>query len=135
MALVNQPVFAQKSYSAVTQLATANTALDGTGTIATLFTAGPDGALLTHLHIVSRATSVATAVRLFLSYDGGVTWGYVQAVLSAAFTVANTTAQVPPTLIDRNNPDGAWRIPAGAVVGLTEAVATPLNVYAEWIDF
>lgn len=135
MALTNTPVFTQGSRSVNVSLATANTALDGTGTITTLLTAGANGSLVTHLHIVSGATTTATAVRFFLSNDGGSTWVYFYPALHAAFTVANTTAQTPTTVVDRNNPDGAIRLAANAVLGFTEAVANSIRVYAEVVDF
>ena len=134
MAMTYQPVFAQAPKFNSVALTAANTATDGTGTIATLVTAGADGALVTHLGILSTATSVATAVRLFISLDGS-TWQFIHPVLMAAFTVATTTAQTPTLIIDRLNPDAAYRLPANARLGVTEAVSTPLRVFAEWVNY
>lgn len=135
MALTNQPVFAQTPKSNVAAMSTANTAADGTGTITTLVTAGADGALVTQIHAYARATVVAGAVRLFVSYDGGTTWSFILATAVTAFTLSNTTAQTALTIVDRNNPDAAIRLPANARLGVTISIANNLNVYAEWIDF
>lgn len=132
--MANSPVFAQTPKAENINIIAANTALDGSGSITTLVTAGANGALVTHMHIISQATSVATGVRMFISFDGGA-WEYIQSFLHAAFTVATTSAQTPTTIVDRNNPDAAIRLPANARLGFTEGVATNIRIYAEWMDF
>lgn len=53
----------------VGQVSTANTARDGTGTIATIFTAGSNGSRIDDIWISATGTTTAGVVRLFL-HDG-----------------------------------------------------------------
>ena len=59
-------------------------------------TAGADGALLTSLSAIPRATVTATALYLFVSNDGGTTKRLLDSALMEAHTVAATTA-IPVT--------------------------------------
>ena len=52
----------------------ANTALDGSGTLITLFTAGAEGAIVSKLDFWAQATVTATRCNVFISIDGGTTW-------------------------------------------------------------
>ena len=61
--------YAATPRTAVAQVTTANTARDGTGTLATVFTAGASGSRIDDLAIVAAATTTAGMVRLFL-HDG-----------------------------------------------------------------
>lgn len=134
MPMTYQPVFAQTPKFNSVALTAANTATDGSGTISVVATAGANGALVTHLGVLSTATSVLTAVRLFISLDGS-TWQFIHPIAHAAFTFATTTAQTPSLFVDRLNPDAAYRLPANARLGVTEGVTTPLRVFAEWVDY
>ncbi len=49
------------------RLTTANTATDGTGTVAILFTAGANGARLDKVLCLAGGSNVATAIRLFIN--------------------------------------------------------------------
>lgn len=51
------------------QVSTANTNRDGTGTIATIFTAGSSGSRIDDIYIVATGTTTANVVRLFV-HDG-----------------------------------------------------------------
>ncbi len=48
-----------------TPLVSANTALDGTGTVGTIITAGVNGTRVPRVRIVHRGTNVATVLRVF----------------------------------------------------------------------
>ena len=61
--------YAATPKTAVAQVSTANTARDGTGTLATVFTAGTNGSRIDDISIVATATTTAGMVRLFL-HDG-----------------------------------------------------------------
>ena len=61
-----------------------------------LVTAGADGALVTRISAIPRATVAANRLNLFLSGDGGSTKRLFSSVLMAAHTVANNT-QTPQT--------------------------------------
>lgn len=59
-------------------------------------TAGADGALLTSLTAIPRATVAATLLYLWISSDGGTTKRLLKTVLMAAHTVAVNT-EIPAT--------------------------------------
>ena len=133
MAFTNMPAFPQTFRSTTVTISTANTALDGSGTITEAFTANANGALVTHVQFIAYPTCVASAIRLFVW--NGTTWNYTDAGAIAAHTVANTTASPITTIIPRTLPDDALKIPANGKLGFTNAVATPLRIYIEWIDY
>jgi hypothetical protein len=61
--------YAATPRTAVAQVTTANTARDGTGTLATVFTAGASGSRIDDILIIATGTTTAGVVRLFL-HDG-----------------------------------------------------------------
>ncbi len=61
--------YASTPRAAVGQVSVANTARDGTGTLATIFTAGSSGSRIDDIKIQATGTTTAGAVRLFL-HDG-----------------------------------------------------------------
>lgn len=137
MSLNKDPIFAGAPKLASVTVVTANTALDGTGTLSTILTAGADGALVTSLKALTRATlGAANALRLFVSTDAGVTKGLIDERLMAAYTVAATSAQTPVTFINRSNPDDAMRLPAGAILyaSIHTALAGGIQFTAEYSD-
>ena len=54
-----------------TQISTANTARDGTGTIATIWTVGANGGLCQSVRVQATATTTAGVIRLFQKPSGG----------------------------------------------------------------
>ncbi len=90
--------FAQTPKTA-TAVATAASVVSGddapTNTIL-LETAGSDGAILTKLTAIPRATVTASSLCLFISQDSGTTKRLIDSVLMEAHTVADTTA-IPKT--------------------------------------
>lgn len=137
MAFSNAPVFAQTPKAAVAKVTAANAALDGSGAVTMLLAAGSDGAVVTSLQARCQATVTATALRLFLSLDNGLTWALFDEKLMSACTVSATTAQSAVVFIDKNNPDGAIRLPAGARLGVASGVAVSGGIcfVAEYTDY
>lgn len=110
-------------------LVTANTLFDGTGTLATLFTAGASGSLVNSIELTTRATqATAVAIRFFISTDGGTTKKFWREKLFTVVTIANTTAHDPIKVIDKESPDAALRLPANAI--LYGCPATTANISA-----
>ena len=72
------------------QVSTANTARDGTGTIATILTAGASGTRIDDIDIVAAGTTTAGVVRLFL-HDGTNARLYKE-ILVSAITPSATVA-------------------------------------------
>lgn len=82
-------------------LKTANTAKDGTGTVATIFTAGSDGARVERIRVRALGTNVATVLRLFIN-NGGANSTPTNNVLYAEMTVAATTLSEAAALLTTN---------------------------------
>ena len=117
MALNKDPIFAAAPKWGFAVATAANTALDGTGTTYTILTAGPDGSVVTSLVAYARATVTATACRLFISTDAGVTKTYFADLLMPGVTVNNITANGSLiTFVNKLNPDSAIRLPANAIL-------------------
>ena len=83
--------YAATPRTAVGQVTTANTARNGTGTIATIFTGGSSGSRIDDISIVATGTTTAGVVRLFL--NDGTTSYLLQEILVTAIT-PSTTVQV-----------------------------------------
>ena len=133
----NAVLCAQLPKAAFARVTAANTSLDGSGTITPLLTAGADGCLVTSLQARCQATVTATALRLWVSLDGGASWALWDEKLMVAYTVAQITAQNAVTFVDKVAPDTALRLPANAKLGVTSAVALSGGIVfvAEFMDF
>lgn len=60
-----------------------------------LVTAGANGARVTKISAIARATVTATELQLYVSYDAGSTKKLINSKAMAAYTVAQTTANTP----------------------------------------
>ncbi len=130
--------FAQtpKTATAVATAAVASLGTDApTGTVL-LGTAGADGAVVTRLMALPRATVTASSLVLFLSKDGGVTQRLIDSELMAAHTVAATTA-IPETNFGNISDSSPLRLEAGdrLYVGSQVALASGIVFKAEWMDY
>lgn len=130
--------FAQtpKTATAVVTAATTSITTDApTGTVL-LGTAGADGAVVTRLMAIPRATVTASSLVLFLSKDGGVTQRLIDSELMAAHTVAATTA-IPETNFGNISDSSPLRLEAGdrLYVGSQVALASGIVFKAEWMDY
>jgi hypothetical protein len=69
MAINTSPIFSKRGdiQWAATPINAANTARDGTGTVASIFTAGADGAFVQRLIARSLGTNVASVLRVFIN--------------------------------------------------------------------
>ena len=67
--MATAPAYASTVQSALTQVSVANTARDGTGTIATLVTAAANGTRIDDIYIAATGTTTAWMVRMFI-HDG-----------------------------------------------------------------
>jgi hypothetical protein len=132
MAINTTPIFTKQGSiqwnpAAITA---ANTAKDGTGTVATLFTAGADGAFAQKLVARPLGTNVATVLRVFIN-NGGVNSTAANNSLIAEMTLPATTlsevAAQPPFELPLN-----LALPAGykllATLGTTVAAGHQVSV-------
>jgi hypothetical protein len=126
---------APKTASCVVTTASADLTTTPTNTVK-LLTAGADGALLTRLSAIPRATVTASSLLLWVSLDGGTTKSLVDSALMSAHTVAATTA-IPVTAFSRYSEDTPERLQAGAelYVGSAVTLAGGIVFTAEYTDF
>lgn len=130
--------FGQTAKTASAVVTAASASLDGdapTNTVL-LLTAGTNGALLTRLSAIPRATVTASSLLVWKSRDSGTTKRLIDSALMAAHTVATTTA-VPVTGFSRFSEDSPLRLEAGisVYVGSAVALAGGIVFYAEFTDF
>lgn len=106
-----------------------------TGTVL-LATAGTEGAIVTRLAAMPRATATASSLVLFLSKDGGTTLRLIDSELMAAHTVAATTA-IPETAFGNISDSSPLRLDAGDElhVGSQVALASGIVFAAQWMDY
>lgn len=83
--------YAATPRAALGQVSAANTARDGTGTLASIFTAGASGSRIDDIYIAATGTVTAGVVRLFL-FDGTVNRLWLEILVTA--TTPSTTQAV-----------------------------------------
>lgn len=101
-----------------------------------LVTAGAEGAILTRLSAIPRATVTASSLVLFTSSDAGTTMRLIDSALMAAQTVATTTA-ITATTFSTYSETTPLRLQAGErlYVGSQVALASGIVFKAEFTDF
>jgi hypothetical protein len=92
--------YASTVRTAQQQVSTANTNRNGTGTIATVFTAGSSGSRVDDIYIVATGTTTAGVIRLFLN-DGTNTWLWKE-ILVAAITPSTTQTVWSASLLEQS---------------------------------
>ncbi len=137
MAKTFTAAFAQtpQTGSAVATLAGAVTSDTPTNTVL-IGTAGAEGAILTKLSAIPRATVTASGLYLFISQDAGTTKRMVDSALMGAHTWAATTDN-EPTIFDDITETTPIRLEAGDELYVSSAVALAGGIVfnAEWTDF
>lgn len=94
------PRFVDPGKSWTVAIGTANTALDGTGTVATLATAGTNGSLITMVRVKAIVATTAGMIRFFL-HDGSAFFLWHEIDVTAATpsgTVKAFMAEYEPTV-------------------------------------
>lgn len=115
---------------------TANTALDGTGTVNTLLTAGANGSAVMRIRFTSAGANIATVARIFINDGGGATavhnvfWGEVQLPSTGALT-ANSPTTPPVEIAGPANLQGTYKLLV--VLGTTVSAGWYCSAeYANW---
>lgn len=91
-----QAQYASTARTAIAQATSANTTRDGTGTIATVFTAGASGSRIDDVTITAVGTTTAGMVRLFL--HDGTNARLLREVAVSAITPSGTVAAFTASL-------------------------------------
>jgi len=99
-------------------------------------TAGVNGAIMTAMSAMPRATVTATALYLFISKDSGTTKQLIDSELMEAQTLATTTA-IDETPFARISETVPIRLEAGdeLYIGAAVVLASGIVFKAEWTDF
>lgn len=128
--------FAQIPKTATAVVTGAATMTDTPTNTVLLATAGTDGAILTRLTAIPRATVTASSLVLFISKDNGTTQRLIDSELMAAHTVAVTTA-IPETVFSLYSEAAPLRLEAGdrLYVGSQVALAGGIVFRAEFTNF
>jgi hypothetical protein len=127
--VATDPVFASTPVSAVGQVSAANTNRDGTGTIATVKTAGASGTRIEYVRVVATGTTTAGVVRLFL-HDGSNA-RLIAEVLVDAVTPGTTTEVFSADWA----PNEPIHIPTGYSLRASTHNAETFNVFVHGGDF
>ena len=129
--------FAQTTKVGTAVVTLAGTIIDDEPTNTELIaTVGEDGALLTSLTAIPRATATASALYLFISQDGGVTKRLVDSALMKAHTVEATTA-IPVTKFENISEITPIRLEAGDELYVSSGVALADGIVftAQWMEY
>jgi hypothetical protein len=89
--MATTPQFSSTVRTAFAQVTTANTNRDGTGTIATIFTAGSSGSRIENVTIQAAVTTTAGMVRLYI-HDGTNARLFFEQAITAATPSATVKA-------------------------------------------
>lgn len=92
--------YAATPRTAVGSVSTANTARNGTGTIATIFTGGTNGSRIDDITIIATGTVTAGVVRLFL--NDGTTSFLLQEIMVSATTPSATVQTFTSQLLNQS---------------------------------
>lgn len=126
------PVFASVPRTAVAAVSTANTNRDGTGTIATIFTAGSSGSKVNEIVLAATGDPADSVVVLYL-HDGSTAWDFDEVDLGnpAAGSTTVSPYRVRRFYDNLNLPNG-WSIRGSITVALTAGV---VNIFAHGGDY
>jgi len=129
------PIFTLVPNVGFGEVATANTAKDGTGTVVLVFTAGANGSYLQKARIKAKGSNVATSLRFFLN-NGSTPTTAANNTLIGEITIAATTLSETAALAE-NEYIFDVPIPSGYRIYVTigTTVAAGLHVQAYGGDY
>jgi hypothetical protein len=136
MAANNNPIFVgtPKNWFVPTGL-TANTALDGTGTTATLLTAGSNGSRVTKLRLYHLGTNIATVVRFFINNGSSSAVSTNNMLVHEETMAANTLSQTAASVAVEVNVDIPMAAGYKILVSIGTTIASGIAVSADGGDF
>lgn len=106
---------------------TANTAVDGTGFVAPVFTAGTNGSYLQRLIARPAGTNIATVLRVFIN-NGSTNATAANNILAGEATLPATTASAVTALQAVEVPFN-FAVPAGYVINVTLGTTVAAGYY------
>lgn len=132
MAVNTAPIFIDAGYIGAVTISTANTNLDGTGTIADLVDAGTtDGIRVDRIEAVATGTTTAGVLRFFI-HDNTVWRFWREAPVTAAVpSVSIRAARIAPIILNTGTVmDGAFVLPTDYKIGVATYNAEEFEVFA-----
>lgn len=124
--MAQAPAFISTPRLTSASVATANTAIDGSGTITSLMTGVAAGTRVLEIDVQCSATSAAALVNLFISLNSGTTWRLFDQIAVTAATSSTTVKANRNTATYTN-----LILPtASAQLGFTTTVTQNTNVFA-----
>jgi hypothetical protein len=127
--MATSPIFTDTPRQEVQAISTANTARDGSGTIATVFTAGSSGSRVERTRVTATGTVTDGVVRLFL-HDGSNARLLKEVMVSA--TTPSTTVETYTATVTWT---GGLMLPNGWSIRASTHNAEGFNVFVEGGDF
>jgi hypothetical protein len=126
------PTFESTPRTAVASVSTANTARDGSGTLASIITGVSAGTRIDRLVLNSTADPADSTVTIFL-FDGSTAWYWREVDLGNPAAGSTTVAPFfyEIKLADAILPNGSWILKAAITVALTSGV---MNLFAHGGD-
>lgn len=94
MAANTQPIFPLTPKVAWATITAANIAKDGTGNVATVFTAGADGSRIDQIKVRPLGTNVATVMRFFVNNGNANTTASNNSLIHETTIAASTVSEV-----------------------------------------
>lgn len=124
--MASTPAFIATPRIETANTASANTAIDGTGTITEVIQGATGGTRVLELVVKLAATSSLAQVNIFLSTDSGTTWRHFDSIGVSAASVSTTTAS------NRTSRTYANLLLASSAhrIGFTTTIAQSTNVIA-----
>lgn len=129
--MATAPNYAATPRIGIANQATANTARDGTGTLATVLTAGSNGTRIDNIVIKATVTTTAGMVRLYI--HNGTTAFLWREVAVNAITASGTVPAFEQT-IDCSVPGSLLFLPTGHSLRFAPNAAESFNVTAVGAD-
>lgn len=122
-----KPIFVLTPHLGIGQISTANTNRDGTGTLATVLTATPNGTRINIIVIKAIGTTTAGMVRLYID-DGASNIRLWREFLITAKTPSSTVAAYEYILYLQG--EAALILPSGYMLKASTAKAETFNIFA-----
>lgn len=129
--MADVPQFISAPRIEIANVATANTAFDGSGTITPLVTGAAGGTRILEIVVKAAATSAAGMVNVFISTNSGTTWRLYDSISVTAVTASTTVAPFESSTTYTNLllRDATYRL------GITTTISQSINVIALGGDF
>lgn len=123
--------FANVPRTSAVVISTANTALDGSGTVGTVITAGASGTRIDRIRVQATTTTTAGRVRLFL-YDGSNSFALEEVAIAAATPSATVSGATGEIIYGDARP---LMLPSGWSIRAATNNANTFSVTAYGLDF